>query len=178
MEQNIQIFNYQDQGVQFYISPKMVMVNATEMAKIFDADVNEFTRNDGTKKFMQECLKTENSRFLAIEKDEDLIVSKQKSGTLMHRVLALKFAAWLSPAFELWVFVTIDKIVRGRWDPLEEVNRQIDLMQERIDAFELKYSVDNAEFGNYLNDKTQLNKLKIKRSKLAMGSTADLFSNN
>jgi phosphatidylserine/phosphatidylglycerophosphate/cardiolipin synthase-like enzyme len=48
-----------------------MMVNATEMAK------------------------SGNSRFL----EEDLIVSKQKSGTWMHRILALKFAAWLNPEF-------------------------------------------------------------------------------
>jgi hypothetical protein len=29
----------------------------------------------------------------------------------MHRVLALKFAAWLDPKFELWTFTTIDKIL-------------------------------------------------------------------
>jgi hypothetical protein len=29
----------------------------------------------------------------------------------MHRILALKFAAWLDPDFEVWVFITIDKIL-------------------------------------------------------------------
>jgi len=43
---------------------------------------------------------------LNIESKEDLIISKQKSGTWMHRVLALNFAAWLEPAFDLWVYAT------------------------------------------------------------------------
>jgi hypothetical protein len=35
--------------------------------------------------------------FLQLKSIDDLIVSRQKSGTWMHRVLAIKFAAWLNP---------------------------------------------------------------------------------
>ena len=31
----------------------------------------------------------------------------------MHRILALKFAAWLNPAFEVWVYSTIEQLLFG-----------------------------------------------------------------
>jgi len=103
-------FIYENSEIEFELG-KNLMVNATEMAKIFDRKVEAFTRNENTILFISECLKSENSRFLGIKNEQDLIISKQKSGTWMHRILALKFAAWLSPAFELWVFVTIDNLI-------------------------------------------------------------------
>lgn len=105
--------------MEFEFAGSKLMVNATEMAKVFNTDPFDFLRNKDAKRFVDECLKTENSRFLGIEKEEDLIISKQKSGTWMHRVLALKFAAWLDPAFELWVYKTIDDVLFGRYREME-----------------------------------------------------------
>lgn len=108
-------FIYQDnpaQEVDFEpVGVDNVMVNATQMAAIFGKNVQAFTRNEDTKNFITSCLKSENSRFLGIKKQEDLVVSRQKSGTWMHRILALKFAAWLDSDFEVWVYITIDKIL-------------------------------------------------------------------
>lgn len=103
-------FIYENSEIEFELG-KNLMVNATEMAKIFGKQVIAFLRNDETKNFISECLKSENSHFLGIKTEEDLFVSKQKSGTWMHRILALKFAAWLNPAFELWVYITIDNLI-------------------------------------------------------------------
>ena len=109
-------FIYNNQPVDFLSGEKNnLMVNATQMAKIFGKDVFQFTRIDDTKKFILACLKPQNCGLLDISTDEDLIISKQKSGTWMHRILALKFAAWLDPYFEVWVFQTIDTIVLGHY---------------------------------------------------------------
>lgn len=88
-----------------------MMINATQMAKIFGKQIIAFLRNDNTKSFISSCLNSENSHYLGIEKESDLVISKQKSGTWMHRILALKFAAWLNPAFEVWIYITIDQIL-------------------------------------------------------------------
>lgn len=88
-----------------------VMVNATQMAAIFGKDVFQFTRIDDTKSFIESCLKPQNCGLLGIKNKSDLIISKQKSGTWMHRILALKFAAWLNSDFEVWVYITIDQIL-------------------------------------------------------------------
>lgn len=109
-------FIYENNRIDF-LTPgnENVMVNATQMAKIFDKDVYQFTRIDDTKQFISACLKPQNCGLLSIEKEEDLIISRQKTGTWMHRVLALKFAAWLDSDFEVWVFSTIDKIILGAY---------------------------------------------------------------
>lgn len=135
MTPNIEKHNYDGQAVEFEITTgKNLMVNATEMARIFDKQVVAFTRNDDTKAFISEVLKSENSHFLGIESEADLITSKQRSGTWMHRVLALKFAAWLSPAFELWVYSTIDHILFGHYRHMEESLKESALRRTEIET--------------------------------------------
>ena len=94
MTTEAKVCNFEKNTVTFILSKDNgVMVNATEMAKIFGRKVEAFMRNEDTQNFIAECLKSENSRFINISKEEDLYRSSQKSGTYMHRVLALKFAA-------------------------------------------------------------------------------------
>jgi hypothetical protein len=88
-----------------------VMVNATQMAAIFGKLPKDFLKTDDTKAFIKSCLKKDNSPYLGIKIESDLVTSKQKSGTWMHRILALKFAAWLNSDFEVWVYVTTDLIL-------------------------------------------------------------------
>lgn len=118
--------------IEFEVINGNVMVNATQMASCFNAQVNEFTSNQSTKKFISECLKNGNSRFISVEKEDDLIVSRQKSGTWMHRILALKFAAWLDAGFELWVYSTIDRILFDHYRKMEESLRRSAARQVRI----------------------------------------------
>lgn len=105
-------FIYNEQSVDFLPTDNdNVMVNATQMAKIFGREMKDFNKLDSTKKFIESCLKSDFSSLIGIQKEEDLIISKQNSGTWMHRILALKFAAWLDSDFEVWVYITIDKVI-------------------------------------------------------------------
>jgi hypothetical protein len=139
MDNEIVKFEFNNSEVDFEQTNQNLMVNATQMAKIFDKQVVAFLRNDDTKNFIFECLKSENSHYLGIEKEEDLVSSIQKSGTWMHRVLALKFAAWLNPSFELWVYLTIDEILFGRYKKMEEnlkktakIKTRMEVLRERL----------------------------------------------
>lgn len=96
------IHNYGNNPITFALEKNNgMMVNATEMAKAFNKDLFQFTKSESTKNFIEACLKPANAGLLGIQSEADLITSRQKVGTFMHRVLALKFAAWLSPDFEL-----------------------------------------------------------------------------
>jgi len=108
-------FIYQDSEIEFEVANENVKVNATEMAKIFNKYPKDFLILDSTKAFIISCLKKENSPFLNIVNEDDLYTSNQKTGTWMHRILALKFAAWLNPDFELWVYYTIDKLINSHF---------------------------------------------------------------
>lgn len=135
----IQIFQYNGQQIEFDLGKANVMINATEMANISGKLVKDFLRNEQTKSFINECLKKENSPFLGIEKEEDLYISKQRTGTWMHRILALKFEAWLDPSFEIWVYLTIDKILFGTIR--EDVKVKLDI-RERKEELKNKFLQD------------------------------------
>ena len=50
----------------------------------------------------------------------------------MHRILALKFASWLNPDFEIWVYSTIDKILFGSYAEDEKNLKEIARIQTQI----------------------------------------------
>lgn len=144
-----------------------VMVNATQMAKVFGKQVNEFTSNKNTILFIEECLKNGNSRFLGIEKESDLIDSKQKTGTWMHRILALKFAAWLNPAFELWVYSTIDTLIMGHYKKMEEAYVQKVKLQKDIKKRKEELIKKNPEIAEIFAEELKVKEFdKIRKQEL------------
>lgn len=168
-------FIYNETTISFEPTGKdEVMVNATETAKVFGKQVESFTRNDSTQNFISECLKNENSRYLGIENEDDLLSSKQKSGTWMHRILALKFAAWLDPAFELWVWKTIDTIIIGHYREVKEATFE---KLEAEKAFELKRKEllkNNPEFVEFLEMEGKITTAEKKRVKALKAATDQL----
>lgn len=164
MKDQILHYEFEQETIEFEIINGNVMVNATQMAKIFNKQVNEFTSNFNTDLFIQECLKSGNSRFISVEKEEDLIISKQKSGTFMHRILALKFAAWLNPRFELWVYSTIDKILFDYYKRLEASLKQSAQRKDRMDELKAIMS-DNELFLEYDRLQAEEKRAAAKRGK-------------
>lgn len=168
-------YEYNEQTVEFDVSPDTLMVNATEMGKIFDKNVKDFLRNETTKAFLKECLKKENSPFLNIETVEDLFTSKQKSGTWMHRILALKFAAWLSPSFELWVYRTIDQILFGEFYRLKQELTQSLIRKSRIE--ELKEELTENELYEELVMLEKMERQSVYRKRKVIINQTSLFKN-
>jgi hypothetical protein len=118
-----EVFTYNQKIVKFDLRGQNLMINATHMAKIFKKQPSDFLRLEQTESFIEEAIKDENFQHFfsfgtGISPSEDrklelyrTISTGRNNGTWMHRILALKFAAWLSPAFELWVFRTIDDLL-------------------------------------------------------------------
>ena len=158
-----------------FVSNGNVMVNATEMAKIFGKLPKDFLRNDDVQSFINECLKKENSPFLGIQTLDDLVVSRQKSGTWMHRVLALKFAAWLNPAFELWVYQTIEEIMFGHSRENDESIRRTIVMQFEVSQIEKKKERSGEDFDRYMFLKDQLTIERTVRSQQTKQRFRDLY---
>lgn len=126
-------YEYNGKQIQFDITRNdNVMINATQMNNLFDKRMNDFLSSSNTNDFINCCLQIESMRNLKIKDKNDLIYTKQKSGTWMHRVLALKFAAWLNPAFEVWVYTTVDKVLMGDFSDVIEYKKEMnDLLQEK-----------------------------------------------
>ena len=73
------IYVFEENNITFTLDKdNKVMVNATEMANIFNKYPKDFLVLESTKAFVSEALKKENSPFLNIEKEEDLVTSNEK----------------------------------------------------------------------------------------------------
>jgi hypothetical protein len=168
-------FIYNDQTIDFL--PKgdeNLMVNATQMAKIFGKLVGHFLENDGTEKFINSCLNNRNSDYLGVKKREDLVDSKQKSGTWMHRILALKFAAWLDSDFEVWIFMTIDKILLGHYREQREATSE-KLKAEQLLELKKKELMDKyPEFVDFLALEGKITDAEKRRLKAIRDSVKQL----
>jgi KilA-N domain len=127
-------FKFNENEITFDFNNENLKVNATQMAKAFGKDVPDFTGLKGTKEFIVVCLNNRNHGYLKIESEADLIESKQKEGTWMHRILALKFAAWLDPEFELWIYSTIDKLIFGEYHNLKKSLKESANRKNKIES--------------------------------------------
>jgi len=173
METKICVF--EENNISFALDKEnKMMVNATEMAKVYDKQVVAFLRNDDTKNFISECLKSENSHFISVEKEEDLVISRQKSGTWRHRVLALKFAAWLNPRFELWVYSTIEKLMFGKHVEREKSLERSIALQTEMRALAGTPEKSGDEFTRYLAIERELAREKAGRKKLTVESVYEM----
>ena len=173
------ILNYENNPITFNLKKDNgVMIDANEMAKAFDETVEHFTRLDGTKNFINACLKNPNLGFLGIKNEEDLIISKQKSGTFMHRILALKFAAWLSPDFEVWVYSTIEEILFGKHVAREQSLEKTIQLKSEIEMLRDKPDKTGEDLERYIIIERELRIEQNVRKALtsdAMEEMADMF---
>jgi hypothetical protein len=157
-------FIYNETNIDFSVNGN-VMVNATQMAKVFGKDLYQFTKSDNTKRFIDTCLKPANAGLLSVTNEADLIKSKQKSGTWMHRVLALKFAAWLDPEFELWVYSTIDKILLGSFQKVKEAMIEQVEAKNRMDKKRKELIEKSPEIAEFFAEELKMTQAERKRAK-------------
>ncbi len=165
--------DYEGHKISFEFADGNKMINATEMAKPFGKLVGGFLRLQSTKEFI---LLLE-SRYADLHNGTTTGVLRviqggepEIQGTWMDEKLALKFAAWLSPAFELWVYDKIQellttgktelkevpptgfsatlRLLAQQWEAQEKINsevrKELDDTAERLDELEAKIlSVDD-----------------------------------
>ena len=160
METKICVF--EKNNITFLLSKDNgMMINATEMAKIFGKQVNEFMTNDRTILFVKECLNNGNSRYININSEAELYRTNQKSGTFMHRILALKFAAWLNHKFELWVYSTIEQLLFGKHVDREQSFQKTVKLQKEMNLLAEKLQKTGEDFERYIAIR---NLLRIEKS--------------
>ncbi|WP_088656237.1 phage antirepressor KilAC domain-containing protein [Geofilum rhodophaeum] len=100
------VFNYQGNNITF-LSDKDLMVNATEMLRSFPSKrMSDFTNSQSTHAFCEALYRKTGIPVLEVTH------GGRSAGTWMHQKLALKFAAWLSPDFELWVYDRIEELLK------------------------------------------------------------------
>jgi hypothetical protein len=129
-----QRFLFNDKEIDFEITGENVMVNATQMAKVFDKRIDHFLKSDHANEFIGVLELTPfGGSSEALLRDE-IIKTNFVTGTWMHKLLALKFAAWLSPAFEVWVYSAIYDLVFSRYREMEDMLRRSAETKNRIET--------------------------------------------
>ena len=152
-------FIYQDTEIHFlFLKNENIMINATDMAKAFDKLTADFLRLDSTKKYINSYLCYGKSHNINIE---DIINVNKKLGTFMIRPLALKFAAWLDPDFELWIFDLIDNLLFKNYN----IHRQktIDIQTTKKELQNYEAEIRSGNFANaivFLDKQKQLKQLQ------------------
>jgi len=138
-------FNYEGQKISFEFADGSKMINATQMAKPFGKKVAGFLRTKETKKYI-DLLENRyanlhiglNPVVIRVIKGGDS-TQDNLQGTWMDEKLALKFAAWLSPEFELWVYDRIDELLKTgktelpNYRPATEIIKSIRLIADQLE---------------------------------------------
>jgi hypothetical protein len=156
-------FIYQDTEIHFLIDPDgPIMINATEMSKLFNKQTRYFTRLDSTKDFVRAMLKEKFNRADFSDFDpfsnkkgniqsdnradvheyikKNLYNTDKKNGTYLCRELALKFSAWLDPDFDLWIIRTIDSILFNE-NYMVHQKKVIEIQETKNKIEQLKYLI-------------------------------------
>jgi hypothetical protein len=151
---------FKGKEIAFLIEKDGLMINATEMAKIFDADVQKFTRNIGTEKFVAELCRTYNctceNEFSPVGVFVKIISGGRRAGTWMDRKVALKFAAWLDPAFEIWVYSIIEELMFGKLVKRERSFERTVRLQQESEYLLDKPDKNGEDFLRYIELQKQL----------------------
>lgn len=138
MKKEIEKFVYGGSEIEFDLSGLEIMINATEMGKAFGKLPKDFLRSEQTQSFIDAISRKENCPNGNVVK---VVQGGSNQGTWMHRKLALKFAAWLNPDFELWVFEVIEKIMFGDNLRVRSNQEQLHIITERIREIDQTASV-------------------------------------
>jgi len=165
------IFN--EAEIDFTVTGESVMVNATQMAKAFDKRIDHFLKSDHAKEFISVLEFTPFGGNSAPLTAEEIIQTKGQSGTWMHKLLALKFAAWLNPAFEVWVYSAIYDLIFSRYREMEDMLRRSAETKNRIETLrdELR---DDPRFSE-LEELEVLDKQFSRKRSLKINNQLELF---
>lgn len=113
-------------------------VNANDMSKKYNKRPIDFLRLDATKAFI-DALESEVNQnhitdFKAVKTIKGNFKDRRNQGTWMHKTLALKFASWLNPKFEVFVYFTFENAMKTK---LENQQRQLDYFWDKSDNNDL-----------------------------------------
>lgn len=137
-----------------------VMVNATQMAKIFKREVAGFLKTDTTRNFVIAACRAENlpseNEFTPEGKIIKVVSSGRNNGTWMNRIAAIKFAAWLDADFEYWVYSTIEEILFGFSKEQDKSIRRAVVLTQKLNELEKKMDKTGEDFELYMKLDQQL----------------------
>lgn len=180
MKNELKVFEYEGKGITFNLGNGDVMVNATEMAKSFGKNINEWKRLPSTFRFLEALGETKGKSHSLIT-----AVEGRNGGTWMHEDVAIEFARWLSPMFAIWCNDRIKELMKtgttsiyslpktfsealqlaaDQAKELESKKEEIALLDKLVDTLEPK-----AKVYNQISDSETLLSLNDAAKSIGMG---------
>ena len=133
-----------------------------------------------TKNYIEAFSQTVNSRFGDEFSPNGKLIKVVKggehNGTWMERSVALKFAAWLDPEFELWVYSTIERLLFGKHVEREQSMERTIALQKEMSDIKDKEVKTGEDFDRYLVIERLLNHEKAVRKSLTTESISEMKS--
>lgn len=168
-------FIYNETTISFEPTVKDdVMVNATEMAKAFGKRVDVFLKAEHVNEFINELELTPFGGRLEPLKREEILKTRNGVNTFFHRILALKFAAWLDTKFEIWVWNTIDSIILGYYREVKEATFDKLEAEKRRDELKAELIRKYPEISDLLVAEGLITEAEKKRAKALRAATDQL----
>lgn len=170
-------FLYQETQIHFLVNPndKNVMVNATEMAKLFDKRTDHYLKSQSTKELISKLKLTPNGGSLD---EKNVIDFRGRNGIFFCEILAIDFATWLDINFKIWVYDTIRKVTLGNykehWDAHVWREKQI-AKKEKLESEFLNGGCSPEQFVDYMETMKNIKKAE-KIKKRAMTNQYKLFN--
>jgi len=174
-------FLYQEAQIHFLVNgtQKEMMINATEMAKPFGKRLDHFLRSQHAKSFISEIEKRNEFTPNGGNSLAKILESRGQNGTYFCEELALKFAAWLDPAFELWVYSTIKDITFGRYRKHAQAEEMENEATKEMEAMKHKLLNDPDKESALRYFQAEKKKKKAKNLKQrVLRQQLDLFDNS
>jgi len=136
--------------------------NATEIAKQFEKQPNEFLRSESAKEYIKALIEVKSNTEKSRIAESDLIRTRKGSkygGTWLHQDLALQFARWISPVFSVKLDIWIKERLR------EEEGRRKAILAAKTGYLELSEAVmhdhDPVKGYHYSNEANLINRIVL-----------------
>lgn len=146
----VKTFSYEGITITFEFADGNKMVNATHMARPFPGKkVADFLRLKNSKDYITLLEQRYGNSHIAPKREVLRVIkggdaSEGLQGTWMDEKLALKFAAWLAPAFELWVYDRIQELLTTGKTELREITAMpvVDALRAIADHIEEQQEIN------------------------------------
>jgi hypothetical protein len=126
----MEIQKFKDQLIAFDCNTNTI--NATDMAKAYDKKPADFLRLESTKAFIEALENDMSENHITFISVKGRHSDGRTQGTWMGELLALKFASWLNPEFELFIFKTFRSVL---YDLINEERAKNLKQQRELDYF-------------------------------------------
>ena len=160
------VFNYNGTDITFASDESGVMVNATQLAKMFNKRSNDYLSLPSTNQLIKAITK---KYGIADNQLVKIVQGGLTPGTWMHRLIVIDFCQWLDIDLKLWCTERIDELMRYGMTATPEKLEEIILNPDLVIGLAKKLK-EEREAGMKLEEENKVLKPKAQLMEKVMDS--------